>query len=237
MLIQTGVFPNREIYAVPVLAMGRLRRLHSRVEALRMTYRIPSPRFSALAGLFMASSLLAGCADMSSVGDTVPDTAITQRTLVTMTAASVGPIDGQTRYSTKAIEAALPGFTTQPIQMAEEDRTRWTTGVFHDGFQVLQVLKGSGGKIGAIHAVSANVTGPNGERLGMRFDQVGTSISDCRVGRNLWRDMAICPSRGAPNVKLVYAVTQYDGPFDALPPREQLASARIQRIVWTPPTQ
>ncbi len=202
-----------------------------------MTYRIFSFRSAIAAGLLAAGSLLAGCADMSTMGETATDAAITQRTLVTMTAASVGPIDSETRYSTKAIEAALPGFTTQPIQMAVEDRTLWTTGVFHNGFQVLQVLKGNGGKIGAIHAVSANVTGPNGERLGMRFDQVGTSPSDCRVGRNLWRDMAICPARGAPNVKLVYAVTQYDGPFDALPPREQLASARIQRIVWNPPAE
>lgn len=203
-----------------------------------MTSSSPLPRFALTALLALAAPLLSGCAGpvgLSSFDDGESDPAPEARTLLKITGESVGPLNAETSYSTKTIEAALPGFTTQPIQMAQEDRTLWTTGVFHDGFQVLQVLKGKGGKIGEVHGVSPDVEGPNGERLGMRFDRVGTSISDCRVGRNLWRDMAICPARGAPNVKLVYAVTQYDGPFDKLPPRDELESATIQRIVWSAP--
>ncbi|MEI2384592.1 DUF1131 family protein [Breoghania sp. JC706] len=203
-----------------------------------MTFCKSTSRLALSAFLAIAAPLLGGCSasgDLTTFSGMIDDPEPDATTLVKITALSVGPLDATTSYSTKTIEAALPGFTTQPIQMAVEDRTLWTTGVFHDGFQVLQVLKGDNGKIGEIHGVSPDVEGPNGERLGMRFDRVGTSMSQCRVGRNLWRDMAICPARGAPNVTLVYAVTQYDGPFDKLPPRKELESATIQRIVWTPP--
>ncbi|PTW55782.1 uncharacterized protein DUF1131 [Breoghania corrubedonensis] len=203
-----------------------------------MTFRTSLSRFALIVLLTAAAPLLGGCSvsgDITSFGGSVPEPDPDAVTLVTITATNVGPLDASTPYSTKTIEAALPGFTTQPIQMAEEDRTLWTTGVFHDGFQVLQVLKGNGGKIGEIHGVSPDIEGPNGERLGMRFDKTGIPVSRCRVGRNLWRDMAICPARGAPNVELIFAVTQYDGPFDRLPPRDELDSATLQRIVWTAP--
>ncbi|MDJ0931771.1 DUF1131 domain-containing protein [Breoghania sp.] len=173
-----------------------------------MTRCSSPPRLALSLVLLAAAPLLTGCAvpsNIASFGDTSPEPETSDiPALLKITATYIGPLDASTRYSTKIIEAALPGFTTQPIQMATEDCTLWTTGVFHDGFQVLQVLKGKDGKIGVVHGVSPNIEGPNGERLGMRFDQEGTAVSQCRVGRNL----AICPARGAPNVDLVYAVTQ-----------------------------
>ncbi len=156
-------------------------------------------------------------------------------TLVQITSKSVGGLTSETPYSQKAIEAALPGFKTEGLQSAVENKTQWAIGAFNsDGFQVLQVFKGAGGKIGEVHGVTHHLQGPNGERIGMTFGEIGTSRSDCRVGKNLWRGMAICSARGADNIKLVYAISQYDGPFDRLAPPSQLRNAALQRIIWTP---
>lgn len=189
-----------------------------------MLIRLVSAAFLAL--------FTAGC--VSTSGENSQTGSISNKTLLQITAQGAGGLNGDTAYSNKAIEEALPGFATQPIQIAVEDHTLWTTGVFHDGFQVLQVLKGKGGKIGDVHGVSYHLTGPNGERIGMTFAQSGMSTGDCRVGVDLWRGMAICTARGAPNVKLVFTIAGFEGPFDRLPPNDQLADANLQRIIWSP---
>ena len=156
-------------------------------------------------------------------------------TLVRFTDDGVGGITRETPYSSKAIEAALPGFTTDGIQSANENSTEWATAVFNtDGFQVLQVFKGKDGKIRTVHGVTHHLQGPNGERIGMTFSEIGSARSDCRVGKNLWRGMAICKSEGHPSVELVYAIPGYQGPFDQLPPAKELFDAQLQRILWTP---
>jgi len=156
-------------------------------------------------------------------------------TLVQITEDGVGGINRDTPYSSKAIEAALPGFTTEGIQTANENATEWATAAFNtDGFQVLQVFKAKNGKIRTVHGVTHHLMGPNGERIGMTFSDIGSARSDCRVGKNLWRGMAICKSKGHPNVELVYAIPGYQGPFDQLPPSKELFDAQVQRILWTP---
>ncbi|MDN3719787.1 DUF1131 family protein [Roseibium salinum] len=85
-----------------------------------------------------------------------------------------------------------------------------------------------------VHGVTHHLQGPNGERIGMTFSEVGSARSDCRVGKNLWRGMAICKSEGHPNVELVYAIPGYKGPFDQLPAENDLFDAELQRILWTP---
>ncbi len=157
-----------------------------------------------------------------------------QTTLLTITQNGAGSITADTDYGSKTIEALLPGFTTQSVQIAVESKTLWTLAAFQDGFQVIQVLKGPNGKVGEIHGVTHHLAGPNGERIGMTFGQIGSSKSRCRVGRDLWRGMAVCPAENAPNVKLVYAIPGYQGPFDQLPGSEELKGASLQRIVWNP---
>jgi uncharacterized protein DUF1131 len=158
-------------------------------------------------------------------------------TLVQITEDNVGGINGETSYGTNAIEAALPGFTTEGIQTAVENNTEWALAAFNtDGFQVLQIFKGQNGKVRSVHGVTHHMQGPNGERIGMTFSDVGTARADCRAGKNLWRGMAICKSNGHPNVELVYAIPGYQGPFDQLPPSNDLFDAELQRILWTPKT-
>ncbi|WP_428669825.1 DUF1131 family protein [Roseibium sp.] len=156
-------------------------------------------------------------------------------TFLQITEDSIGGINSSTPYSEKAIEAALPDFTTEGIQSAGENSTEWALAVFDSsGFQVLQVFKGGKGKIRTVHGVTYHVQGPNGERVGMSLSDIGTSRADCRVGKNLWRGMAICKSDGHPNVQLVYSIPGYQGPFDRLPAENDLFDAQLQRILWTP---
>ena len=156
-------------------------------------------------------------------------------TLVQITEDSVGGITKETSYGSNSIETALPGFTTEGVQTAVENNTEWALAAFNtDGFQVLQVFKGQNGKVRSVHGVTHHLQGPNGERIGMTFADIGTARSNCRVGKNLWRGMAICKSTGHPNVELVYAIPGYQGPFNELPASNDLFDAELQRILWTP---
>lgn len=185
-------------------------------------------RNTILIGLFF---LLIGC---SGGGDDFLDSPVTNQTLLSITEAGAGPINQRTPFSTKAIEAALPGFTANRIRTAVELNTVWTIAAFSNGKQVIQVFRGGGGTVGEVHGVTQHLIGPAGERIGMTFKQIGPQSADCRVGTNLWRGMAICPSRGAANVALVFAVAKYEGPYDRLPPEDLLNDATLQRIVWKP---
>jgi len=184
-------------------------------------------------GILPLAIALAACS--SAPPEEFVGTSTSAQTLMVITTEGAGPINQNTAYSSKAIQQALPGFTTDNIDAASEDRTMWTLAAFSNGMQVAQIYRGKGGKVGAVHGVTHHLVGPAGERIGMTFRQVGTRASECRVGRSLWRGMAICPSAGATNVKLVFAVTKFQGPFDRLPPSELLAGATLQRIIWTPP--
>ncbi|GGB50290.1 hypothetical protein GCM10011316_23010 [Roseibium aquae] len=201
------------------------------------TEKVVLMRFS-VAGSFLGLCLLAGACSPSSDLETPASSFRTSNlTLIQIDDDHVGGINAETAYGPKSIEAALPGFTTEGIQSAVEDNTQWALAAFNsDGFQVLQIFKGPNGRIGAVHGVTHHLAGPNGERIGMTFSEIGTAAADCRVGRNLWRGMAICTSEGHPNIELVYAIPGYQGPFDRLPPAKELFDAELQRILWTPKT-
>lgn len=183
--------------------------------------------------LFVIAPLLSACA-----GDGTPEpmalaAATSSRTLLTITAEGAGPLNGSTPYSAKAVTRALPGYTTSTIQTAVESRTVWTLTAFYEGLQVVQLHKGQGGRVASIHGVSQHLAGPAGERIGMTFSQIAPNHSACRAGRDLWNGMAICRSRSAENVKLVFAARDFEG-GGGLPPAGKLARATLQRIIWTP---
>jgi len=153
--------------------------------------------------------------------------------LMLVTGTGVGPLGAGTGYANAALTAALPGYRIAGMTMATESRTQSAFGVYLNGILVLQVLSGGGnGRIGAVHAVTDAVAGPNGERIGMSYGQIQPNRSSCRAGTGNWLGMAICESRGAANVKLVFSVLNYRS--GALPSAEALQSARLNRIIWTP---
>tara|TARA_R110002020_G_scaffold16871_60_gene59762 strand:- start:1468 stop:2016 length:549 start_codon:yes stop_codon:yes gene_type:complete len=179
-------------------------------------------RFALIAALALS---LAGCVSGG-------DTSMSTDTYLTITSSGAGPVNGSTRYSEAALKEALPWGEVRGIQTARENSTAWTLAVFRDGIQVIQVFKGSNGMVGEVHGVTQHLTGPRGERIGMSMAQAGVSRSSCRVGQNLWRGMAVCPSSGASDVTLVFAIPGYRGPFDELPDASELRNAELQRIIW-----
>lgn len=178
--------------------------------------------------LVAVAAFLAACAITDS------DFAVDTETFLQVSDEGVGGLTKATKYAPSAIRAALPGFEVKSIKTADETQTQQALGVFKDGFQVLQVFRGEAGAISAVHGVTHHMIGPNGERIGLPFGQSGLSRSDCRVGKGLWRGMAICPARGVKAVTLVFSVPEYQGPFDRLPDRQLLRTAELQRLVWQP---
>lgn len=178
-------------------------------------------------------AILTGCG--GSVGRLVdPAGAPPPRAVLTVTDQGVGGLTSETAYGPKTIGAAMPGYVIETIQTAGESGTQWTYAAFLDGLQMIQIFKGKGGKIGMVHGVGDAMAGPNGERLGMTFSQTSLPRKACRVGKNLWRGMAICRAANTESVSLVFAISGYTGPFDRLPSREALAGATLQRILWKP---
>jgi hypothetical protein len=185
-------------------------------------------RLTVLACLTLMAAACAGTTD-----EFLP-VSTSDQTLLVIGRDSAGPINRGTPYSKNHIEKLLPEFTTGTVQTAVEDNTVYTLVAFAQGMQVIHIYKGSNGKVGAVHGVTHHLKGPAGERIGMTFGQVGQKRSHCRVGRNLWRGMAICRSKAADNVQLVFAIPNFEGPFNALPKSKLLKNATLQRIIWTP---
>ncbi|WP_334174183.1 DUF1131 domain-containing protein [Pseudoxanthobacter sp.] len=197
---------------------------------------IPSLRATlaaTLAGLALLAT--AACTPETGAGrESEPAAATVSGPAVRFTAAAAGPVTPGTAYSAQALRALLPGFEVKPIQTATEADVTSALAAFSGGLQVMQFIRGSDGKIGQVFGVSPLTVGPAGERLGMTLSQLGIPRQSCRMGGELWTDMAICPSRGAANVSLVFAVPQYRGPLDQLPPAAELAGAELQRLIWRP---
>ncbi|PLX39010.1 MAG: DUF1131 domain-containing protein [Hyphomicrobiales bacterium] len=151
-----------------------------------------------------------------------------------MSAEAAGPLGSTPAYSSAEVKSRMPGYETVTAETALEDKVYPTLAVLKDGQQVLQLFKGSDGRAREVHAVSGIVGGPAGEQVGMTFRRAGMKRSDCRVGRNLWRGMAVCPSRKASNVQLVFALPGYRGPFTQMPSEKMIGDATLQRMVWKP---
>jgi len=159
-------------------------------------------------------------------------------TFLQITAQGAGPINASTPLSSKAILAQMPGYTTGNVTIGLEHTTTDATVLFKEAYggriQVLHLL-GSGGRIQQIHGVTHHIIGPAGERPGMSFRETGTDPSSCRIGTDLWLGMAICRSRGAPNVTLTFSFQGEAAMATSLPSGQALAEGMLQRIIWTPP--
>lgn len=77
----------------------------------------------------------------------------------------------------------FPAFAPRVSSPQPEDRTEWAIGAFNsDGFQVLQIFKRSNGKVREVHGVTHHLEGPNGERIGMTFSEIGRRAATAETG-------------------------------------------------------
>ncbi len=195
-----------------------------------------------LATSAIVAGLVAGCGgptgDSFRSGASAPAFQATGETFLEITAQGAGPITAAMPYSSKAILAQMPGYTTGNVTIGLENTTTDALVLFKEAYggriQVLHIL-GSGGRIAQIHGVTHHVVGPAGERPGMSLREARTDPSTCRIGSGLWLGMAICRSRGAANVTLTYSFQGEAAMSPSLPPRDVLETGMLQRIIWTPP--
>jgi len=174
--------------------------------------------------------LFAGCV----AGEIEPVTTaeVSSETWLVITDDGAGSVRSGTPYLESHLTGVAEGAEIRSIQTAKETSTTWTHAAFINDIQAVQFFKGRGNTVSEIHGVGQNLAGPNGEKIGMTMRQAGVSRRDCRNGRALWQGMAICKARGTRHVALVFSIPGYEGPFDRLPPAEDLKRARLQRIVW-----
>lgn len=154
--------------------------------------------------------------------------------MVIVTDAGIANLSKDTKYTDAGLRDAFPGYEIETIRIAHETGTAWVHAAFLNGLQVVQIVKGSNRQIKAAYGVGDIVAGPNGERMGQSFSQLGLNRDNCRVGKSLWRGMAICDAKNATKVKLVLSIAGYQGPFDKLANQQDLAAATLQRIIWVP---
>ncbi len=195
-----------------------------------------------VASLGVVMALSAGCTptqDGFKPRASAPAYSATTDTFLQITAQGAGPITAATPFSSKAITAGMPGYTTGHVTIGLETSTPDAVVLFKEEYggriQVLHVL-GEGNRIAQIHGVTHHVVGPAGERPGQSFRETGANPSTCRAGTNLWLGMAICRSRAAPNVVLTFSFQGEAAMSTSLPPREILDTGMLQRIIWTPPS-
>ncbi|ESR22743.1 DUF1131 family protein [Lutibaculum baratangense] len=189
------------------------------------------PRVAAFLSLGLA---LAGCASEGGPPSVSSATSI-MPVAYAIEADSAGPITATTSYSRQALQALFPGDRIDVIQTADETGVVSALTIFEEGLQTLMVIPTSNRReIKAVHGAGLAVAGPGGERLGMTFRELGMDRGTCRLGQGPWVGMAVCRSRQAPNVSLVFDPGEWSEPNE-LAPAEVLAEGRLQRIVWSPP--
>ena len=151
-------------------------------------------------------------------------------------AASAGPITGSTRFGQSEIRSLYPGKRLQTTRIADDEHTFHALSVYHHDLQTIAIEPTADtARIKAVHGLGPDVSGPNGERIGMRFGELRLDPSSCRMGKNLWRGMPICRAPGASNVLLVFNPGAPEfADQERMPPRDVLAQASLQRIVWLP---
>ena len=203
---------------------------------------IPVCHFSVVgkACLMLTAALLTACAgqggnQFSGSRSSAISTAPVAQEFV-LAGSSAGPITPSTRFSQEEIRRLYPGKRLQTTRIADDQRTFHALSVYADDLQTIAIEPTSdNARIKAVHGLGPGVSGPNGERIGMKFGELRVNPANCKVGQKLWRGMPICRAAGTSNVLLVFNPGEPDFADQVrMPPRDVLRKASLQRIVWLP---
>lgn len=170
--------------------------------------------------------LLASCAGQQNLATGGAISTAPAASMYTLSPQSAGPITPATPYGATPLKRLFPGRRQQAVRIADDEHTFYALAVYEDGLQTIAVQpNGSNSAIAAVHGLGPGVAGPNGERIGMTFAEIGMKPDQCRAGRGLWAGMPICKARGAQNITFVFD----PGPGNAgaagqLPPAASSAS-------------
>jgi hypothetical protein len=208
--------------------------------SLAVMMRMLHIRIFSLAVLALGLPLLAACAGQggsqfaNSGSGAISSAPVAQQFV--LRDAGAGPITSATRFSQAEVKKLFPGTRLQTIRIADDNRTFHALSVYKDDLQTIAIEPTSdNARIKAVHGLGPDVSGPNGERIGMRFGELRVNPRNCEVGKKLWRGMPICKATGSSRVLLVFNPGEPDFADEVrMPPREVLQKASLQRIVWLP---
>ena len=152
-------------------------------------------------------------------------------TVLAMGEGGVGRLGAGTPFDTAAVRAALPaGFAVELRSVETEDGLVPVAWALSDGQLVLEVYPDGDGRVGRVDAASDQVAGPEGARTGQSFADLDGASMDCDPGQAELSGRVVCrPRRGGP-VRYVFAHAAAAG---EVPDDDQLATALLERLVWT----
>ena len=180
----------------------------------------------------LAALALAACADDPAPAPAAaPSVPGGPATVLTLGEGGVGRLGAGTPFDTAAVRAALPAGFAVELRSVETERglvpVAWA---LRDGQLVLEVYPGDDGRVGRVDAASDQVAGPGGARTGQSFADLDGAGMDCDPGEAELGGRVVCrPRRGGP-VRYVFAHAAAAG---EVPDDDQLATALLERMVWT----
>lgn len=150
-----------------------------------------------------------------------------------LSTSSAGPIGADTPYSATQLARLFPGYRFDTVRTMTDGRVRhFLAGFDEDGLQAFQVEADRGRRsIEAVHVVGPAFAGPNGERIGQTYRETNGGRLACEAGRGQWTGMASCRNSGEA-VEFIYSPELFSGAPGKLPSREELANARLVRMIW-----
>lgn len=146
----------------------------------------------------------------------------------------VGPISGATAFDLATIKALFPKAKVEsafihfgpgpgePIINVEQDNT-----------PLLMIGKTDEGEIAYVRGAAGDVRGVKGEPLLAKWNDLGLSIENCRLGTGREVGTTICVRPEAPTVLYMIGVPGWNKP--ALPPETALkAKGQLNELIWRP---
>ncbi|HEX4197944.1 MAG TPA: DUF1131 domain-containing protein [Caulobacteraceae bacterium] len=154
----------------------------------------------------------------------------------------VGPIRATTYFESPVIGALFPAAQVSDgtVRVSDDETTAVIT-VTQGGVEMLEIDDGTGNApgtndpmIGSVRALGGPVRGPQGERLGMSWNDARFDLTECDLGSDRDRNTVFCARPGEGAVTYQFAVPGYDS--EEVPPESLLRKvAYVKAIVWTPP--
>ncbi|MCZ4280374.1 DUF1131 family protein [Kiloniella laminariae] len=142
-----------------------------------------------------------------------------------------GAIDQTTKFELGHLERENPDLRF--VEMSFEEEGGFVTvieGYRQDKLLIELFPDSSGQRVGYLHALSALIRGPDGERIGEGFPD--EDFSTCIPGEEQFSGMVICRHKKNTRLSHLYEIPGHDGPDGVLPPEEFTDEAQLLLIVW-----
>lgn len=191
--------------------------------------------------LALAGALLAACGPQStSPGETqeapapAPKPAVVGPILITFTEQGAGEINGATAMDVRQLGGLFPESKVQRAPPSGGNQTPTITVRREDGLELdLQSAAGSP-TVGRIFGRAGPVTGPQGEKIGASWTEMGFQAETCVRGSGEMTASLVCYRQGAPRLGYVFGLPGFTGPANAVPELDFLTdNARLTTFMWS----